>query len=351
MDNVTTAGHAPVGTHAHGHASHAHADHHEQSFVTKWIFSQDHKVIGIQYTMTALLFLLFGFGLMALMRYQLAFPMQPIPVIGSPARRRERARRHHAAGVLQPARRHARHHHGVPRRRAARGRRLRQLRDAADDRRARHGVPQAQHGELLGVLHRRRASCWRASSCPAAPRSRAGRRIRRCRSSPPPNGQTWWLDRHDLPDHLVAARLGELHRHHHPAAREGARLLPAAVLRVGAVRHELPAAARVSAARSGRRAAADGQGGGHELLPAERPRRGQSAARRVGRRQRAALAAPVLVPRASRGVRADSARDGHRQRDHREQHAQAALGLSRAGLRHHLPRASCRSSCGRTTCS
>src|SRR5688572_27746308 len=33
--------------------------------------------------MTSLLFLLFGFGLMALMRYQLAFPMQPIPVIGS----------------------------------------------------------------------------------------------------------------------------------------------------------------------------------------------------------------------------------------------------------------------------
>ena len=43
-------------------------DHHEQSFVTKWIFSQDHKVIGIQYTITALLFLLFGFSLMALMR-------------------------------------------------------------------------------------------------------------------------------------------------------------------------------------------------------------------------------------------------------------------------------------------
>ena len=79
MDNVTTAGHAPVGAHAHD----AHAHHHEQSFVTKWIFSQDHKVIGIQYTITALLFLLFGFSLMALMRYQLAFPMQPIPVIGS----------------------------------------------------------------------------------------------------------------------------------------------------------------------------------------------------------------------------------------------------------------------------
>ena len=66
------------------------------------------------------------------------------------------AGRHHAARVLQPARRDARHHHGVPRRRAAGRRRLRQLRDAAADRRARHGVPQAQHDELLGVLPGRR---------------------------------------------------------------------------------------------------------------------------------------------------------------------------------------------------
>jgi len=82
LDNVTTAGHAPVGAHSHGHGVHAHAHDHEQSFVTKWIFSQDHKVIGIQYTVTALLFLLFGFSLMALMRWQLAFPGVPIPVIG-----------------------------------------------------------------------------------------------------------------------------------------------------------------------------------------------------------------------------------------------------------------------------
>jgi cytochrome c oxidase subunit I len=78
LENVTTAGHGvAVGGHAH-----AHVHEHEQSFVTKWIFSQDHKVIGIQYRITALLFLLFGFSLMAIMRYQLAFPGTPIPVIG-----------------------------------------------------------------------------------------------------------------------------------------------------------------------------------------------------------------------------------------------------------------------------
>ena len=76
MENVTTVGHGPaVGVHAYPHE-------HEQSFVWKYIFAQDHKVIGIQYAITGLLFLLFGFGLMALMRWQLAFPGRPIPLIG-----------------------------------------------------------------------------------------------------------------------------------------------------------------------------------------------------------------------------------------------------------------------------
>ena len=43
----------------------------------------DHKVIGIQYGLTALVFLLFGFSLMLLMRWQLAFPGEPMPLIGA----------------------------------------------------------------------------------------------------------------------------------------------------------------------------------------------------------------------------------------------------------------------------
>jgi cytochrome c oxidase subunit 1 len=57
-------------------------EHHEESFLRKYVFSQDHKVIGIQYGFTALCFLLFGFCLMLLMRWQLAYPGQPIPIIG-----------------------------------------------------------------------------------------------------------------------------------------------------------------------------------------------------------------------------------------------------------------------------
>ena len=77
-----------------------------------------------------------------------------------------------------------------------------------------------------------------------------------------------------------------------------------------------------------------------------------TAARTIGRRrQPAAVAAPVLVPGAPRGLRADPAGDGHRRRGHRQQHAQAAVGLPRDGLRGRSSSASCRSSSGRTTCS
>ena len=66
---------------AHAEHGHAHA-HEEQSFLRTYVFSVDHKVIGIQYAVTGLLFLLFGFGLMMVMRWQLAYPFQPIPIIG-----------------------------------------------------------------------------------------------------------------------------------------------------------------------------------------------------------------------------------------------------------------------------
>jgi cytochrome c oxidase subunit 1 len=73
LDNVATFGTA---AHAHEHA------HHELGFWRKYVFSLDHKTIGIQYTITSLLFLLFGFSLMMLMRWQLAYPGSPIPLIG-----------------------------------------------------------------------------------------------------------------------------------------------------------------------------------------------------------------------------------------------------------------------------
>ncbi len=69
---------------AHGHGrAHEHTHHEELSFLRKWVFSVDHKVIGMQYAVTGLLFLLFGFTLMMIMRWQLAYPGRPIPLIGT----------------------------------------------------------------------------------------------------------------------------------------------------------------------------------------------------------------------------------------------------------------------------
>ncbi len=67
---------APSGT---VHVSH---DHHEIGFLKKYVFSTDHKMIGIQFLFTGLVTLLIG-GLLAMgIRWQLAFPWTEMPVLG-----------------------------------------------------------------------------------------------------------------------------------------------------------------------------------------------------------------------------------------------------------------------------
>ena len=58
-------------------------DHHKESIWTKYIFSTDHKIIGLQYGITSLVWLLVGFTLMMIMRYQLAYPGNPVPIVGN----------------------------------------------------------------------------------------------------------------------------------------------------------------------------------------------------------------------------------------------------------------------------
>jgi len=55
---------------------------HREPFFRKYIFSVDHKIIGLQYGITSLLFLFFGFCLMMIMRWQLAYPEQVVPIVG-----------------------------------------------------------------------------------------------------------------------------------------------------------------------------------------------------------------------------------------------------------------------------
>src|SRR6201988_3942724 len=54
------------------HEAHAHAA--PQGFVRKWIFSLDHKVIGIQYYFLALFSVFLGMFLSLLMRYHMVWP-------------------------------------------------------------------------------------------------------------------------------------------------------------------------------------------------------------------------------------------------------------------------------------
>ena len=68
------------------HEPHDHEaahDHHELPFWRKYIISTDHKVIGIQYGISGRIFLFFGFCLMMLMRWQLAYPGTALPIVGN----------------------------------------------------------------------------------------------------------------------------------------------------------------------------------------------------------------------------------------------------------------------------
>jgi cytochrome c oxidase subunit I len=69
-------------THHHEHEHEHGHEHHELGFWRKYVFSTDHKVIGIWYGISGLIFLFFGFSLMMMMRWQLAYPGQALPVIG-----------------------------------------------------------------------------------------------------------------------------------------------------------------------------------------------------------------------------------------------------------------------------
>ena len=68
-------------------SSHAHDDHghHEIGFVKKYIFSTDHKMIGIQFLFTTLFMLLVGGSLALGVRFQLAWPWRAMPVVSQAA--------------------------------------------------------------------------------------------------------------------------------------------------------------------------------------------------------------------------------------------------------------------------
>ncbi|GAB2764815.1 cytochrome c oxidase subunit I [Salinimicrobium soli] len=71
---MSVVGHAEVNDHAHDD------HHHEGTFITKYIFSMDHKVIAKQYLFTALIMGIIGIAMSVFFRMQLAWPAESFKI-------------------------------------------------------------------------------------------------------------------------------------------------------------------------------------------------------------------------------------------------------------------------------
>ena len=160
-------------------ASHGHG-HLKLGFWRAYVFSTDHKVIGKQYLTLGLCMALLGGASAYVIRWQLAWPETPIPLTSwvpepamfegqiDPNFYNQLVTMHGTIMVFFVA---------MPMLLGG----LRQLPDAVDGRRRRHGVPAPQHDVVLDDLHSLRRCCLRRSSCRAVPRRRAGRATPRSR--------------------------------------------------------------------------------------------------------------------------------------------------------------------------
>src|ERR1043166_8183735 len=70
-----------VGTRHDVHLDEHHVHHHKETFITKYIFSQDHKTIGKQFLVTGIIWAIIGGLFSVLFRLQLGFPDQSFPIL------------------------------------------------------------------------------------------------------------------------------------------------------------------------------------------------------------------------------------------------------------------------------
>lgn len=63
------------------HSDHGHGHHHPQHFITKYIFSQDHKMIGKQYLISGIIWAIIGALFSVFFRLQLGFPEESFKVM------------------------------------------------------------------------------------------------------------------------------------------------------------------------------------------------------------------------------------------------------------------------------
>ena len=58
-----------------------HEHHHEETFITKYVFSQDHKMIAKQFLITAMVMGVIAILMSVFFRLQLAWPAEGYPIL------------------------------------------------------------------------------------------------------------------------------------------------------------------------------------------------------------------------------------------------------------------------------
>ncbi|WP_276479625.1 cytochrome c oxidase subunit I [Paraflavitalea pollutisoli] len=79
MSNDALHGHPEVVTTHDAHHDEHHVHHHKETFITKYVFSQDHKMIAKQFLITGMVWAVLGGLMSVLFRLQLGYPDQAFP--------------------------------------------------------------------------------------------------------------------------------------------------------------------------------------------------------------------------------------------------------------------------------
>ncbi|MGH2566624.1 MAG: cytochrome c oxidase subunit I, partial [Ginsengibacter sp.] len=79
MNNEEVSHEKPAMIHDLGHEAHTH--HHKETFITKYVFSQDHKMISKQFLVTGIIWAVIGGLFSVIFRLQLGYPDSTFPFL------------------------------------------------------------------------------------------------------------------------------------------------------------------------------------------------------------------------------------------------------------------------------
>src|SRR6478752_8532825 len=80
-NEVTSHGHSEIVTTHEVHHDEHHVHHHNETFITKYVFSQDHKMICKQFLITGIIWAILGALMSVLFRLQLGYPDSTFPFL------------------------------------------------------------------------------------------------------------------------------------------------------------------------------------------------------------------------------------------------------------------------------